>query len=275
MTTPNTKKSKLYAWLALPLTVIMFFAFVEKVPATNQELKTQNKPADQHFTKEDIEKIKSDDPFAEYQEILSKYSNLLNEKKYDEFNRKISDEDKKRLNELSALLTSEQKERLPVFSLKGESDESNSKKENYLIGVNKNLKTDNDTIKPKKDVAQTIKQGFPPPAPSEVTPAEHPAGLHGFRTLFADAFNVAKMDKLEGLVKSTLYFDVDDKGNVSNFRAEGENNDFNAEAVRTLKQVNGNTVWKPATKDGKPVAYIFKLPLTMHFEKNPMPANKK
>lgn len=277
MTTTNTKKSKFYAWLALPLTVLMFFAFAEKVPATNQELKTKNKPADQHFTKEDIEKIKSDDPFAEYQEILNKYSDLLNEKKYDEFNRKISDEDKKRLNELNVLLTSEQRDQLPVFSLKGEykSDESNLKKENYLIGVNKNLKTVNDTIKPKKDVAQTIKEGFPPPAPSEVTPAEHPAGLNSFRTLFADEFNTAKMDKLEGLVKSTLYFDVDDKGNVSNFRAEGENNDFNAEAIRALKQINGNTVWKPATKDGKPVAYTFKLPLTMHFEKNPMPANKK
>mgnify|MGYP002653806603 CR=1 FL=1 len=86
------------------------------------------------------------------------------------------------------------------------------------------------------------------------------------------------MDKLEGLVKSTLYFDVDDKGNVSNFRAEGENNDFNAEAIRALKQINGNTVWKPATKDGKPLIVIygdFKCPYCKKVEKNVMPKLKE
>lgn len=285
MTTPNTKKSKLYAWLALPLTVIMFFAFVEKVPATNQELKTQNKPADQHFTKEDIEKIKSDDPFAEYQEILSKYSNLLNEKKYDEFNRKISDEDKKRLNELSALLTSEQKERLPVFSLKGESDESNSKKENYLIGVNKNLESKVDTLTPqqKKTVAslekmkeeidakiQQIKENkaqykVSNNETSDEEQASFPGGINYFRQRVSEVFNSAVFNGNEGTLKTTVYMTINEDGSVSDFRSEGSSEKFNTEVLRTVKFITENVKWNPAKKNGKPVKFIFKLPLTMNF----------
>lgn len=287
MTTPNTKKSKFYAWLALPLTVIMFFAFADKVPATNQELKAKNKPVDQHFTKEDIEKIKSDDPFAEYQEILSKYSNLLNEKKYDEFNRKISDEDKKRLNELSALLTSEQKDQLPVFSLKGEykSDESNLKKESYLIGVNKNLETKVDTLTPqqkktvaslekmKEEIDAKIQQVKENKAQYKVSnnettdeeQASFPGGINYFRQRVSEVFNSAVFNGNEGTLKTTVYMTINEDGSVSDFRSEGSNEKFNAEVLRTVKFITENVKWNPAKKNGKPVKFMFKLPLTMNF----------
>lgn len=36
MTTPNNYKSKLFSWLTLPLSALLFFAFVEKIPAKSE-----------------------------------------------------------------------------------------------------------------------------------------------------------------------------------------------------------------------------------------------
>lgn len=47
----------------------------------------------------------AEDPYGEFKDILSKYSDLLNHKKYAEFSKKITDIDKKRLEELYPLLT--------------------------------------------------------------------------------------------------------------------------------------------------------------------------
>lgn len=122
---------------------------------------------------------------------------------------------------------------------------------------------------------QKIEDGYPSSPPTLDVPAEYPGGLNTFRTLFAKEFNTAKLNGEEGLIKTVLYFDVDEKGNVSNYRAEGTNEAFNNEAIRTMAQVNGNTPWKPAARKGEPVAFTFRMPLTMNFEKNPAPGDSK
>lgn len=52
--------------------------------------------------------------------------------------------------------------------------------------------------------------------------------------------------------KITVYYDVDDAGNATNYRVENAFDEQCAEeAIRLVKMIE----WKPAIKDGKPVAY--------------------
>ena len=64
-----------------------------------------------------------------------------------------------------------------------------------------------------------------------------------------------------------MFVTIDDFGKVTNVAAEGTNEKFNAEAKRSVQEASKGIIWIPATKDGKNVASVFKLPLTMMFEK--------
>lgn len=95
---------------------------------------------------------------------------------------------------------------------------------------------------------------------------EYPGGINAMRNKVSQNFNGAIFKGDEGLVKSDINFTINEKGEVSNVQANGNNEIFNTEAIRSVKLANENITWKPATKDGKPVRYIFKIPLTMTFE---------
>lgn len=145
-----------------------------------------------------------------------------------------------------------------------------------------------DTIKPKKEVLEKSSEITPKTLKIEKTPdqiiensklastqqveekvetsAEFPGGNNALRSQVANTFDTSKMSGDEGLIKSTIYFKIDENGIASNFKAEGTNEIFNAEAIRDLKFVCDGKVWKPAIKDGKPIASVYKLPLTMRFE---------
>lgn len=69
-----------------------------------------------------------------------------------------------------------------------------------------------------------------------------------------------------GLMKTTIFFIIDEEGKTSNFRTEGENEIFNKEALRTIIASTQNVVWEPAINNNKPVKYMFKMPITMNFE---------
>lgn len=354
MTKKPNYKSKLYSLLTLPLSALLFFVFVEKVPAT---VSTENQsPVVEERSEQTAENVvKSDDPYEEFQKILNKYSDLLKERKYLEFGKKLTTEDKKRLNELFPQLTAEQKEKSPivVFDGKGKlekipttdsdldkyldskiygvwidgkrvqnsvlknyksSDFANvmaslinrntvdygkykyhvsmmtnkyfaeyNSKENIQVGIKKDFIV-NDTIKPKRDITQTVKDGFSPPAMEDRKSQlsqnvdklpVYPGGINQFRTVVANTFDPSKMANLEGTYKIALYFTINEDGSTSNYRAEGDNEDFKQEALRAIKFANSNTKWEPAETAGKKIAYVFKLPLTMHFDKNPIPANYK
>lgn len=149
-----------------------------------------------------------------------------------------------------------------------------------------------DTLKPKKQILEKKPEIKTPPVPpvppikvqtdnkveKEILPpippnqvkvdesAEFPGGANALRSQVANIFDTSKMSGNEGLIKSTIFFKIDEKGVASNFKAEGTNEIFNAEAIRDLKFVNDGKIWKPAILDGKPVASVYKLPLTMQFE---------
>lgn len=124
-----------------------------------------------------------------------------------------------------------------------------------------------DTIK-KKQSQDLAVPTTPPPPPGkfEQVPAEFPGGVNALRSLVANAFDTSIFKGDEGLLKTTVYLSIDESGKISNIFAEGENQKFNAEAVRALKVSNADKVWKPATEDSNPVKTVYKLPLTMQFE---------
>ena len=98
------------------------------------------------------------------------------------------------------------------------------------------------------------------------TVPEYPGGINAMRNKISQNFNGAVFKGDEGLVRSNITFTIDEKGDVSNIKTMGNNEVFNNEAYRVVKLANENIIWKPATKDGKPVKYIFKIPLAMTFE---------
>lgn len=95
---------------------------------------------------------------------------------------------------------------------------------------------------------------------------EYPGGVNAMRIKVSQHFNGAALKGDEGTVKTNILFTISEKGEVSNIRSTGNNEIFNTEAIRSVKLANENVKWKPATKDGKNVAYRFQLPLTMMFE---------
>lgn len=125
-----------------------------------------------------------------------------------------------------------------------------------------------DTIKKKQSPDQAVPATPPPPPPHEfkgILP-QFPDGINAFRTLVANNFNTAVFKDQKGLVKTVIYTNIDKNGKMTNVVAEGSNEIFNREAERVVKLISADHVWKPATEEGRPVNYMFKLPLTMQFE---------
>lgn len=115
--------------------------------------------------------------------------------------------------------------------------------------------TTNTLIAPPKSIYEEI----------DVLP-EFPGGLNSFRNQIATLFNEAVLKGDEGTIKTEVYFVIDKDGKVSNVEAFGTNVIFDNEAVRSTKSATANQTWKPAMKDGKPVRYRYRIPLTMQFD---------
>ena len=105
----------------------------------------------------------------------------------------------------------------------------------------------------------------PPPPAREMTPAVFPEGLTALRTSFANHFDASKLNG-KGMLRSNLYITIDENGITKDIRAEGSNQDFNSEAIKTMKAITQGKIWKPATEEGKPASTVFQLPITMTFQ---------
>lgn len=133
-------------------------------------------------------------------------------------------------------------------------------------------KVTTDTIKKKKPVEEVAKAEpeenknplEPLPNPYDIA-AEFPGGMGALRKKFAEVFNVSQLNG-KGTLKTFVSFRISQDGIVDHFKAEGTDAAFNAEAEKAIIAANGNTVWKPAEKDGKPVSAVFKFPVVMNFQ---------
>lgn len=108
----------------------------------------------------------------------------------------------------------------------------------------------------------------PPPPAKNITPAEFPGGINVLRTSFSNIFDSSKFgDKSteKVVLKSHIYFSIDENGKTTDIKVDGPNPTFNSEAMRALKAATENVTWKPATEEGKPAATVFQFPITMQF----------
>ncbi|AZA47978.1 M56 family metallopeptidase [Chryseobacterium carnipullorum] len=96
--------------------------------------------------------------------------------------------------------------------------------------------------------------------------AEFPEGAKSLRSKVGSMLDTSIFDGKERLVKSTAFIHIDETGKVVNVTASGDNEGFNKEMIKTVTAVNSGVAWKPATKNGKAIASIYKMPATMSFK---------
>ncbi|MDR6461097.1 beta-lactamase regulating signal transducer with metallopeptidase domain [Chryseobacterium vietnamense] len=286
----------------------------------------------------------SQDSYQEFKDILARYSDLLNDGKYAEFSKKISENDKKKLEELYPLLSETQrneqkitffalpelKKRIPtenelksflnkkdyavwIDSKKIENsilknykktDFSNvyiskiypnartaknpqpyqvslmthpyfektkeKEKSSMMMGFKRpDLKKDQDTISPRESIKTENTEGKNTNMQEDKTfvSAEYPNGMKDLRTKIGKTMDVSNLSPVSGTIKATIYVHIDETGKTTNLTASGDNEIFNKELLKTVTEISNNTVWKPATKDGKPIASVLKVPATMTFTK--------
>ncbi|WP_346983714.1 energy transducer TonB [Chryseobacterium sp. POE27] len=132
-----------------------------------------------------------------------------------------------------------------------------------------------DTIRPKEGKSTNIKEETAARNTETATPKDdvtllpqYPGGFNALRTKISKLFDASKMnaDKSKNLNRAELTYTIDETGNVIDVAATGNDEIFNTEAISALKKANENVVWTPAEKDGKPVRYRMKIPLTMSFQ---------
>ena len=71
------------------------------------------------------------------------------------------------------------------------------------------------------------------------------------------------------LSKMSYNYTITETGKLDLIVLSEGNKKFNDEIRRVLMKIGNETTWKPALKDGKPVRYRMRLPMTMNFESNP------
>ena len=134
-----------------------------------------------------------------------------------------------------------------------------------------------DTISPTKSVKQNIDKADKESSTNQATVydsnsknivnPEYPGGINQFRNELSKNFEGSVFPLTEnGLHRAEINFTIEKDGSVTSISSIGNNEIFNKEATRVINKITENVKWKPATKDGEPIAYRFRLPLTMSFE---------
>ncbi|KAA0129912.1 hypothetical protein FY557_04175 [Chryseobacterium sp. SN22] len=95
-------------------------------------------------------------------------------------------------------------------------------------------------------------------------PAEYPGGINAFRNAFAKMFRADKI-KSKGVVKSEAQLIISEEGNVTEIKIIGDDPSMNKEMERIMKLLS-KTKWTPATINGNPTKFRFRLPITMNLE---------
>lgn len=129
-------------------------------------------------------------------------------------------------------------------------------------------------------IPQTIGSGTKPyvvPQPSAVkknpdavetelsVEANFVGGIDAFRNKVMNKFDTSSFEDEGGIMKTTITFIVEIDGTISGIKANGKDVNFNNEAIRTIKLINGK--WVPGkNKKGEAVRSYFKFPISMKFD---------
>ena len=116
-----------------------------------------------------------------------------------------------------------------------------------------------DTIRPKEGKNVSTKDE------ATLLP-QYPGGINEMRNKMSKAFDPSKMNLDKATYRTEINYTILEDGNIADIKASGNNEAFTAEAINSFKKANENIIWKPAEKDGKPVRYSMRIPLTMSFQ---------
>ncbi|MBL1221463.1 M56 family metallopeptidase [Chryseobacterium sp. L7] len=117
MTAKKSKFSFLKKAVGITSLIAATALFAERTYTVNQPVTDDI----QKVTGKNTAVLSAQDPYQEFKEILSRYADLLNSGKYAEFSKKVSESDKKRLEELYPQLTDVQKseQKITFFNTPG------------------------------------------------------------------------------------------------------------------------------------------------------------
>lgn len=113
-------------------------------------------------------------------------------------------------------------------------------------------------------VPQTPKPVDNTPATKVDVQAGFNGGINSFRKKVVQNFNTGDFEGTGEVMKTVVTFIVEKDGTISSIKASGADRDFNAEAERTIRKINGK--WTPAKLNGEYVRSYFKFPISMMFE---------
>lgn len=89
--------------------------------------------------------------------------------------------------------------------------------------------------------------------------AEYPGGLGALRKAFIDSFDTSEMSPENTKARVELTFVIEKDGSISDVKANGSNDEFNKEAIRTMKRMR--PIWSPALINFVKVRSIYKFKL--------------
>jgi beta-lactamase regulating signal transducer with metallopeptidase domain len=97
---------------------------------------------------------------------------------------------------------------------------------------------------------------------------QYPGGINELRNKISKSFDGSKIapNKSKEMYRTDLSYTITEDGSLADVKASGSNELFNNETISSFKRANENITWKPAEKDGKPVRYRMRIPLTMSFQ---------
>ncbi|MGH1520148.1 M56 family metallopeptidase [Chryseobacterium sp. JK1] len=141
-------------------------------------------------------------------------------------------------------------------------------KSSVIMGFKrKGLKKESDTIIPRMKSISENNEGKNTNIQEDKSfiNAEYPNGMADLRKKIGKDMDVTALDPLKGEIKATAYVHIDETGKATHITTSGDNDLFNKEFLKTISTISNETTWKPATKDGKPIASVLKIPATMNF----------
>lgn len=95
--------------------------------------------------------------------------------------------------------------------------------------------------------------------------AEYPGSKAELRAQIGKTMDISAIQPIKGIIKAIAYIHIDPTGKATNITTSGDNDIFNKEFLRTMTAISNETSWKPATKNGQPIASVLKIPATMNF----------
>ncbi|MEJ5105556.1 energy transducer TonB [Chryseobacterium sp. MYb328] len=93
--------------------------------------------------------------------------------------------------------------------------------------------------------------------------AEYPGGMGAFRKTIGEHIDTSLITSQPGNVETELSFIIEKDGSTSNIKAIGKNEEFNKEAIKTIKSLR--TKWSPAKINSVNVRSIYKSKFSMEF----------